>query len=83
MNRTLHANLRYRERRRRLRAQRMRRLYMSDRNRLQLEENREDRQEINQVFFGDSLQLTEDLANRLRDLGFRIRSGNRIWVRYV
>ncbi|KAI7666786.1 hypothetical protein KC318_g6296 [Hortaea werneckii] len=63
-----------------LRAQRMTRLYTSDRDRIQLEEDREDRQEINQMFLGDSIQLTEDLANRLRDRGFRIRSGNRIWV---
>ena len=56
---------------------------MSDGNRIRIEENREDRQEINQMFFGDSIQLTEDLANRLRDLGFRLRTGNRIWVRYV
>ncbi|KAI7250176.1 hypothetical protein KC343_g1074 [Hortaea werneckii] len=71
------------EHRRLLHAQQLRRLYMSDESRIQLEENREDRQEIDQIFFGDPIQLTEDFANRLRVLGFRIRSGNRIWVRYA
>ena len=54
---------------------------MSDESRIELEENREDRQEINQIFFEDPIQLTEDFTNRLRDLSFRIRSGNRIRVR--